>query len=60
MTSPAAVAVSSSNLFGDNDSLMAMEEESKDECNEEKDDVHDGKGPRGLQHGAVLVDIDCP
>jgi len=60
MASPAAVAVPSANLFGDNDSLVAMEEESEDECNEEKDDIHNPKSPGGLEHGAVLVDVEGP
>lgn len=60
VTPPAAVAVSSSDLFGHHYSLMAVEEESKNECDEEKDGVHDGKGPGSLEHGAVLVDVDCP
>lgn len=36
VTPPAAVAVSSSDLFGHHYSLMAVEEESKNECDEEK------------------------
>lgn len=60
MSPPAAVAVSSSDLLGDNDPLMAVQEESKNECYEEEDDVHDCKGPRSLEHRTVLIDVDCP
>lgn len=39
---------------------MSVEEESKNASDEEEYDVHDPKCPRCLQHGAVLVDVDCP
>lgn len=60
MASPAAVAVSSSDLFGHHDSFMAVEEEGENECDEEEDGVHDGKCPGSLEHGAVFVNVERP
>lgn len=60
MASPTAVAMPPADLFGHDHSFMAVQEKSENKCDKEEDRVHDCKCPGGLEHGTVLVDVDCP
>lgn len=39
---------------------LPVDEQRKDRGEEEEEDVHDAKGEAGLEHGAVLVDVQGP
>jgi len=39
--------------------VVAVHKEGQDGCDEEEDDVHDSKRPRGLEHGALAVGVDA-
>lgn len=58
-----AVAVTGSVDFAlDDNAIIAVvvgNEQSQNRSDEEKDDVHDAKGPRCLEHSALAVDIEA-
>ena len=50
----------SSDLFGHHDPFVTVQEDSQDKGEEEQDGVHDAQGPRCLQHGTILVEMEGP
>lgn len=59
MSSPAAVAVTSSSYLLDHHRpFVSMEEQGQDEGDEEEYDVHNPKHPRRFQHFTRLIDVE--
>ena len=57
--SPRAVAAAPVRRLLDDVPLAALQVQRDDAGHDEEDDVHDGEGEAGLEHGARLVDVDA-
>jgi hypothetical protein len=59
---PAAAVSRPAHFLGSDDpaSFVAVQEDGQPEGEEEHDGVHDAQDPRGLEHGAVLVQVERP
>ena len=60
MTASGTVSRSPSDFLGVDGAVMTVQEEGQDKCPEKEDNVDDCQGKRGLEHGAVFIDVDRP